>query len=261
MHTQSSLPDTAPSLIAACAPMEEHELGLLLLALVARRQGWHVTFLGQCTPLGDIDHIAQTINPKVFAVSVTTIIGLTGLIPWLDAVNRPAPTIIFGGRLVNAIPSLHDHLPGLFLGENVFDVVNHLIAIPSGNTTWSPSKFAWNAARALLTHRSKIAGDSADILMKELPTKIKQNWNMQDLIRSTIYLIDTLVCTLVFNTPDIVDVQSIWLRELIKSWSITSNIVNRYIDIVERVLNNSLQTDQLRPFIPLFSHMRNNLVA
>ena len=43
-----------PLVVAACAPGEEHELGLMMLTLALRRRGVRVAYLGANVPLGDL---------------------------------------------------------------------------------------------------------------------------------------------------------------------------------------------------------------
>lgn len=45
---------TGPRLVAACAPGEQHEIGLLLFALEAHGAGMRTVLLGADTPLGDV---------------------------------------------------------------------------------------------------------------------------------------------------------------------------------------------------------------
>ncbi len=57
--------------VLACAPGERHELGLLMLALLLRADGWQVAYLGADTPLADAAALAETSKAKLFCVSAT----------------------------------------------------------------------------------------------------------------------------------------------------------------------------------------------
>ena len=57
--------------VLACAPGEQHELGLLMLACLLRADGWEVVYLGQCTPVADALEIARGRDASVVAFSVT----------------------------------------------------------------------------------------------------------------------------------------------------------------------------------------------
>ena len=57
--------------VLACAPGEQHELGLLMLACLMRADGWDVVYLGQSTPVADALEIARRRDAAVVAFSVT----------------------------------------------------------------------------------------------------------------------------------------------------------------------------------------------
>jgi MerR family transcriptional regulator, light-induced transcriptional regulator len=57
--------------VLACAPGEQHELGLLMLACLLRADGWDVVYLGQCTPVVDAFEIARRREAHIVALSVT----------------------------------------------------------------------------------------------------------------------------------------------------------------------------------------------
>lgn len=55
--------------LCACFPDEQHEVGLIAAALRFRHAGMRVTFLGQRTPIADLEQAAQRIRPDVVALS------------------------------------------------------------------------------------------------------------------------------------------------------------------------------------------------
>ena len=60
------------TVVLACAPGERHELGLMMLAIALRRDGWKVTYLGADTPLADAAALAVRQSARVLGISVTT---------------------------------------------------------------------------------------------------------------------------------------------------------------------------------------------
>jgi MerR family transcriptional regulator, light-induced transcriptional regulator len=58
--------------VLACAPGERHELGLLMLAVLLRADGWQVAYLGADTPLRDTFDFAQVVGARIVAVSAST---------------------------------------------------------------------------------------------------------------------------------------------------------------------------------------------
>lgn len=62
-----------PSLLFACLPGEEHELGLLLAGLVAGTRGFRVLYLGANLPLAQLPPVANRVNPAGIVLSATTV--------------------------------------------------------------------------------------------------------------------------------------------------------------------------------------------
>lgn len=64
--------------VLACAPNERHEIGLLMLAVLLRADGWAVAYLGAETPVTDAVALAHGIGAGVVCFSATheTVQGL-----------------------------------------------------------------------------------------------------------------------------------------------------------------------------------------
>lgn len=56
--------------VCACFPRDEHELGLMGVALRFRHAGWRVTFLGARTPAEHLARVVRVTHPQVVALSV-----------------------------------------------------------------------------------------------------------------------------------------------------------------------------------------------
>ena len=248
---------SATHLLAACAPMEEHEIGLLILALLAQRQGWRVSYLGQRTPLADLANLARVSKPNVIAVSVATVVGLAGLIPWLDAANRPKAALVFGGRLPNLLPSLREHLPGTFLGEDALTAARSLPTAEPRAQVWSPSKRAWNVVQSLQAQRFRITGDATAKFMAHLPARVLRAWSLQDLNYATLYLVDALACALAFDVPELIDMQKAWLQAAMPPREVPAQLIAKHLAIFARVLDKTLAADQARQFKSLLARLEN----
>jgi len=104
----------APEALLACAPGEQHELGLLALAAELRSLGYRVTYLGPAVP---VDALVATIESQRPAVAVVAVILNRHLRPLLDAgetiraaVDGAGTTMLWGGP--GAVPSAEQRLPG-----------------------------------------------------------------------------------------------------------------------------------------------------
>lgn len=87
-----------PRLMAACAPMEFHEIGLLLFALEARAAGFRITLLGADNPLSEIAAALGQSQSDALVISSSV-----GKVPWVhngelaDLVRRVRVPVFIGG--------------------------------------------------------------------------------------------------------------------------------------------------------------------
>jgi hypothetical protein len=257
LQSQGTLPRSAPMIATACAPREEHQLGLLIFSLLAQRQGWRVEHLGQGTPLQDLKDFARAAKPHALVISVTTVVGLSGLIPWLNSATRPSAPIVFGGRLPNMSPALCAHLPGTWLGVDPTTVIQQLASVKIANEFWSPSRRARQTVESIQTQRLKIAGETVRLLMSSIDAKKHRTWDATNLNQATLFLIDALACALAFGAPDLIDAQRVRLTQAMPPRAVAPTLIDQHLGIFERVLNNMMTKDQARLYAPLIERMKN----
>jgi MerR family transcriptional regulator, light-induced transcriptional regulator len=58
-----------PVAVLACAPGEQHDLGLLAFGLALRARGWRIVYLGTDTPLASVADAARSSSPVAVVVS------------------------------------------------------------------------------------------------------------------------------------------------------------------------------------------------
>jgi DNA-binding transcriptional MerR regulator len=119
---------SAPRIVAGCAPDELHDIGILILALLLRREGYRVEFIGANVHLEDLAAYARAARPALICLSANspeTARGLRQLDARLAGM-RPRPRFAFGGRAFNTQPELRTMVPGLFLGEDARQAVRRI---------------------------------------------------------------------------------------------------------------------------------------
>ncbi|GGO21266.1 MerR family transcriptional regulator [Deinococcus humi] len=135
-----------PLVVAACAPGEQHELGLMMLTLALRRRGVRVAYLGANVPLGDLTTFAHEREAQALLLAVNGDWALqdwaTG--EWIDGrwvpdksatatdatagglaaisrqpiLQRLGLPVFLGGALMNVRPELAAELGGLYAGPD-----------------------------------------------------------------------------------------------------------------------------------------------
>ena len=115
--------------VAAAAPGEWHELGLLMVALFLARRGWHVVYLGPSLPSDDLLSSLAHLRPDAVVLSAAmaeTAAALAELARRLAERPASAPLVAFGGRAFEADPGLRNVIPALYLGPSAATAAERL---------------------------------------------------------------------------------------------------------------------------------------
>jgi MerR family transcriptional regulator, light-induced transcriptional regulator len=111
----------AARILVGTAPDELHDIGSLMFALLLRRDGHQVEFLGPDVPVEDLLAYARETHPALICLaagSPATAHGLRRMHAGLVSL-RPRPRFAFGGAAFVRHPELQTSIPGTFLGETV----------------------------------------------------------------------------------------------------------------------------------------------
>ncbi len=108
------------TIIAACAPGEMHQIGLLMLVIILRWRGWNVKYLGPDLPLTRLEEALRPANPQVIMFSANraeTAARLAELSETLVNFAPPQPLVVVGGqafeqmRLPDSVPVVYLNVP------------------------------------------------------------------------------------------------------------------------------------------------------
>lgn len=115
-----------PSVIVACAPLDQHELGALTLAVMLRRRGYQVYFVGANTPVADLAGMARELQPFAVMISASSIDAIHQLIDKRRHLEGIAPLLALGGGGFNSDPALAERVGGRYLGATVAEALERL---------------------------------------------------------------------------------------------------------------------------------------
>lgn len=117
---------SGPGVIVACAPLDQHELGALMLAVMLRRNGYQVYFVGANTPVEDLAAMARELKPLAVMISASSLDAIQQLIHKRQHLAGIAPVLALGGYGFNTDPSLAERVGGRYLGASVPEALEHL---------------------------------------------------------------------------------------------------------------------------------------
>ena len=115
MFYSSSVPTREGTILAACAPGEMHQIGILSLVIMLRWRGWDVKYFGQNLSLDRIQETLSVLNPNTLlftASSKESALALKPLISILENYPFEKPLVIIGGLAFHNFPELTGQMPG-----------------------------------------------------------------------------------------------------------------------------------------------------
>lgn len=114
------VPDTAPKIICATPRGQEHELGALIVGVVAASEGWRIIYLGSNIPVEEIASAADSLDAKVAALSLVYPKDdqlLKRELVKLGKLLIPKTTLIFGGRAAVAYADVIKESGGILVAD------------------------------------------------------------------------------------------------------------------------------------------------
>jgi MerR family transcriptional regulator, light-induced transcriptional regulator len=94
---------SGPLALLACAPREEHDLGLIAFGLVLRSYGWRILLLGADTPVATLVHAAETTRPALTVVTSVEPARLEAEAPALRGLADLVPLVLAGPGASDAV--------------------------------------------------------------------------------------------------------------------------------------------------------------
>ena len=111
--------------VLACAPGERHDVGLLMLAVMLRTDGWRVEFLGADTPVDAALAFAEENGATMLCISTSRDESVAGLRKALAAATPPTGlALVFGGAAMT--PAVARELRGTYADDRLDAAVARL---------------------------------------------------------------------------------------------------------------------------------------
>jgi MerR family transcriptional regulator, light-induced transcriptional regulator len=116
---------TGPRALLACAPGEQHDLGLIVFGIALHERGWRITFLGPDTPLDTLLDAVATLDPAAVVLSATAPERLDASRGELPVIARAVPLWTAGA---GATPELAEATGARLLDADPLTAAGHVAA-------------------------------------------------------------------------------------------------------------------------------------
>lgn len=240
-------------ILVACPPNELHTFSPLILALLFRRRGYDVVYLGANVPIERLETAVSTIHPQLVIISAQTLHTASLMLPMAQQLYEMNIPLAYGGAVFSYLEDARKPIPGHYLGnklQNVPDVVKKLLKSPqspSPETTISP------AYQAALDHfvgrRSAIEADLQKAgSFDNIAVNLLQYANHD--------LGNNIEAALMLGNMDLLAVNINWVKGLLMNYhyKMPDELMHKYINMYYQAAKNNLE-DAGVPILEWFSRL------
>jgi len=210
----SPVPTRNQTILIGCPPNEWHTFTPLLLALLLRRRGLNVIYLGANVPAEQFSETVSTVRANLVILVAQTLISAAALqVTALILANQNTP-VGFGGRIFNILPALLNQIPGDYLGGTVdasLEKVEKLIRTKTNTASYKAASTQYLAAhQAFVSKRTQI-----ESTIKELVAPF--GISPEGLNTGIQFLGDNITAALQLGDMEHVTDEIEWLKVLLQS--------------------------------------------
>jgi methanogenic corrinoid protein MtbC1 len=156
----SPAPTRNQTVLVGCPPGEWHTFTPLLLALLLRRRGLNVIYLGANVPAEQFSVTVKNIRANLVVLVAQQLITAATLQQTALALSSQDISVAFGGRIFNIHKELPASIPGVFLGGDLPSAIDQIEGLFSRNLKQTQPKAAspayLAAYQAFLAKRGQI---------------------------------------------------------------------------------------------------------
>lgn len=233
-------PTREQTVLVGCPPDEWHTLTLLLLALLLRRRGWNVIYLGANVPAEQFSATVKNIGADLVVLVAQQLMTAATLQQTALALSSQAIPVAFGGRIFNAHPGMPDRISGYYLGQDLIAALDQIeitlskkLRLPQPKAA-SPSYFA--AYQAFVSKRGQI-----ELTFTESMKSI--SISPDNLHIGAHFLGENIAAALQLGDVSYVSSEVEWLKVLLQFHEAQSeqliHFLQAYSDAVKKNLNGS----------------------
>lgn len=252
----ASVPEpTRPQRVLLGNPtQEQHTLGILLLALLLRWDGWGVVYLGGNLPLSNLADTVRRIEPTVVVLSAQQLHTAANLAEAARLLQDTGALVAYGGRIFNLLPALRQYIRGHFIGEELTaatEALDRLLRntppLPASQTAAQEFVLAADCYRA---QEHRFEAQLHDNL-KDLDINAAQVHEANEHLRRNI------LAALYFGDMELLSQEIFWIERLLAYHRIPVNLLYRYLNVYYRTAKTFLG-GECRPIIAWLARLTGN---
>jgi methanogenic corrinoid protein MtbC1 len=234
----SPAPTRNQTVLVGCPPDEWHTLTPLLLALLLRRRGLNVLYLGANVPVAQFSDTVKSARANLVILTSQQLISAATLHHAARALSSQKIPVAFGGRIFNLRPDLSHSISGHFLGQDLYGALDEVEIVLNGNVKQPRPKAASQvyvaAHQAFILRRAQI-----EMTVKESldPLSISPD----DIETGLHFLGENISAALQLGDMAYVSAEIDWLKGLLRSHGSSNSqlagFLHAYSNAIDKNIN------------------------
>ncbi len=242
----SPAPIRPESVIVGCPADEWHTFTPLLMALLIRRRGYTVIYLGANIPASYFVETVQTVKASLVLLAAQHLSAAVSLQQSAAQIAARGGLLAFGGRVFSLHPDLVNRVSGYYLGDRLDEAIDRveglLLSRPALRQAAGPSQEYELALQAFTSRRSQLEADL------ELHLAGQAAGNEAYAVRSEYfrnahkYMGDAIVSALSLGNINYLDSEIEWLQIMLQGHHIPGDLLSAYLAMYSQIVDLTLAT-------------------
>lgn len=227
-------PTRNENILVGCSAGEWHTFTPLLLALLLRRRGYKVIYLGANVPAERFSETAQQARTDLVLLAAQQLPTAATLQHTAQVLTSKGIPVAYGGRIFSLRPSITNYIPGYFLGNDIASAIDEIEKVLSSTNlpraVKSASQAYTAAYQSFVSKRTKIEAALKEALQ---PLSISPS----DLETGIQFLGDHITAALQLGDMAHVSAEIDWLRMLLESHATHPEQLVHFMDAYARAVD------------------------
>ncbi len=231
-------PTRSQTVLVGCPPEEWHSFTLLLLALLLRRRGLNVIYLGANVPEHQFKETAQAVRADMVLLVAQQLMTAATLQRVAASLSAHGLSVGYGGRIFSLQPDLQKRVPAHYLGDHLVSAVENadalLAARPQPPQAIAPKQEYVDALQAFLSRRAMI-----DMDLDEHGKLLSMSLRYSSVANH--FMSDNILAALGLGDMSYLDAEIDWLHPLLATQKLPLRFVHEYFKMYRDVMQRQLE--------------------
>ena len=230
-------PTRSQTIIVGCPPNEWHTFTPLLLALLSRRRGLNVVYLGANVPASQFTDTVRNTRASLVVLVAQHLLSAATLKHTAFVLSAQKIPVGVGGRMFNLRPHIADTIPGYFLGHDLKGALDEIETLLGVNTRRREPKvlsYVYAAAhQAFVSKRPQI-----DLTVRESlePLSISP----EDIETGIHFLGENITAALQLGDMSHVSAEIDWLQGLLRAHGSSESQLAYFMQVYSNAIEKNI---------------------